>query len=299
MDRETLLTMLTLFFGGLAVQPFTALSLRSQPVACGRDAEQRAWLRLWLPVIPALAVSAWFCGWAMREPDPIQDHLDLWVQIVASLPFTIVVSRALLRAVWALACKPIDTGVYTVGLLRPQIVFSPFLAKKLDDDMIAAAWQHERAHVSHRDPLRIWLAQLATDLQWPWPWASERFDSWLEALEHARDDEARQRGVSGADLAAAVVTTVRLLQPCGASRPPARGVAMAAHARLSGNAGLLQRRIARLLLPLPATASDWIGPNKRRRPSLETIFLVTLTAACLLGAVYGPPILNRLLAWSF
>jgi hypothetical protein len=34
----------------------------------------------------------------------------------------------------------------------------------------------------HRDPLRIWLAQLATDLQGSSPGARERLSWWMAAL---------------------------------------------------------------------------------------------------------------------
>ncbi|MDE2608159.1 MAG: hypothetical protein KGL61_01165 [Burkholderiales bacterium] len=300
MERESLLTVLLILFGGLAVQPFAMLSLRTTPGLDGRSAERLAWLRLWLPVMPALMVAAWLCGWALREPDPVHDHLDRWVLIGACVPFAIVVWRAALRAVWALTREPFDagTGVCTVGLLRPQILFSPFLAKTLDDDMIDAAWRHEQAHVQHRDPLRIWLAQLATDLQWPWPGARQRLDTWLEALELARDDEARRHGASGAALAAALLSTLRRASLGAEAQARRNRVHLSAHARLTGNPQALQRRVALLLAPL-ADAPAASPRALTRFLQIEARFICMLMAAGILGALYGERILHPLLAWTF
>lgn len=299
MERESLLTVLLILFGGLAVQPFAMMSLRTTPAPDGRSAERRAWLRLWLPVMPALMVAAWLCGWALREPDPVHDHLDRWVLIGACVPFAVVVWRAALRAVWALTREPFDagTGVCTVGLLRPQILFSPFLAKTLDDDMIDAAWRHEQAHVEHRDPLRIWLAQLATDLQWPWPGARQRFDSWLEALELARDDEARRHGASGTALAAALLSTLRRSASGAEARARRSRTHLSAHACLTGDPQALQRRVALLLAPLAEAPA---APRAMTRfLQIEARFICLLMAAGILGALYGERILHPLLAWTF
>ncbi|TAL81367.1 MAG: hypothetical protein EPN46_05385 [Candidimonas sp.] len=300
MERESLLTILLILFGGLAVQPFAMISLRATPDPCSRSAERRAWLHLWLPVMPALTVAAWLCGWALREPDPVHGHVDQWVLIGACLPFAVVVWRAALRALWALTREPFDadTRVCTVGLLRPQILFSPFLAKTLDDDMIDAAWRHEQAHARHRDPLRIWLAQLATDLQWPWPSARQRFGTWLEALELARDDEARRHGASGAALAVALLRTLRQSSSTSRARTSVDGSRLDTHARLTGDPQALQRRIDRLLAPL---AEPYPASTRALKSFLqiEARFVCMLMAAGVFGALYGAPILHPLLASTF
>lgn len=296
MERETLLTLLVLLFGGMAMQPLAVISPQAAPHLGGRDAERHAWLRLWLPMTPTLCVAAWLCGWAMREPDPVRGHLDHWVLFAACLPFALIAARASCRAIWALTRTPPDTGVYTIGLFKPHIVFSPFLARQLDDDMIEAAWAHEKAHARHRDPLRIWLAQIATDLQWPWPWAGERMAIWLEALEQARDDEARQGGADGAALAAALLATVRR-QPCPAQpRCPGGVAALDTQANRSSRDGMLERRVGRLLAPLAETYPRRATPaGLIRRP--ETGFALALLAMCLLGMLWGPRLLAPLLAW--
>lgn len=295
MGRETLLTLLLLLLGGLAAQPLALLRFRLHLDEAPRIAERRAWLQLWLPVIPTLVVAAWLCGWALREPDPVHDHVDSSWLVAACLPFAVIVFRAALRAAWALLREPAELPICTVGLWRPRVLFSPLLARTLDEEQVRAAWEHEQAHVRHRDPLRIWLAQTATDLQWPWPWARERFDAWLEILECARDDEARCHGASGVDLAAAVVATARHFSAALESYG-ARGISPI-DAALLGDARSLHTRITRLLSPLPDIAGTqaWL----RYGDTAVAVVLATLAAvACALGAVYGELILHPLLVWT-
>ncbi len=299
MERESLLSILIMVLGGLVLQPFVwwpaAATAADLPPA---QLERRSWRRLWYPLVPAFLVAAWLCGWALREPDPVRDPLDPWVVLAVWLPFGLVVARALVRAAWSLLRNPVDCGVSTVGLIQPQVVFSPFLAKQLDDGVIRAALAHERAHAAHRDPLRIWLAQLVTDLQWPWPRAARRLEVWLEALELARDDEARAEGADGADLAAAVLGSVRYLERLAAPRPAMRltGTQLA-HARLTGDAGSLRRRVARLLAPasqqLRGASSD-IGSLGRA----AALWVPLLLTALALGAVYGQLLIRPLLGMT-
>ena len=292
MERESLLTVLLILFGGLVIQPFALIPPQAESERWDCNMERRAWLKLWLPIMPALLVAAWLCGWALREPDPVDDPLGRLVLIGACFPFGVVTVRAVLRAIWALFREPVDAGISTVGLFRPRILFSPFLAKSLDEGMLHAAWQHEQAHARHYDPLRIWLAQFATDLQWPWPWARKRFDAWLEALECARDDEARCHGVSGADLAAAVLAMARRTSSI---HSPTIDVRM--HASLIGDPQALQKRIARLLVPLPELQIE-PAQGPAGFPKIEVWLAGLLTMACALGTVYGEPVMHALLAWT-
>lgn len=177
MERESLTCILIVLLGGIALQPLVwwpPLGRADLPPA---ELESRSWRRLWYPVVPMLLVVASLCGWALREPDPVRDPLDPWVLLTVWAPFGLIFARAAARGVWSLLRSPVDCGVATVGLIQPQVVFSPFLAKQLEDGVIRAALAHERAHAIHRDPLRIWLAQLVTDLQWPWPSAARRLEA--------------------------------------------------------------------------------------------------------------------------
>jgi len=239
MDREYCLSFLIALVGGTTLLANGWWPVADVRAGSARGLERTTWRRLWLPVTPALAVASVFCGWALREPDPIPKGVPSSI-ILMSTPFLLLLARAVARGGWALITDPGDPGTATVGLLRPWIVFSPRLAKKLDDRQIDAALEHERAHVRHGDPLRIWLAQLATDLQWPWPQARERMQRWLAALELARDEEARARGIEGTDLAEAIIASARFCQ--NANQP--------AQAALTGQSAALKERIMRLLEPL-------------------------------------------------
>jgi hypothetical protein len=301
MERESLLSILTMLLGGMALQPLVWWPFADASDLPPAQLERRSWRRLWYPLVPTLLVAAWLCGWALQEPDPVRDPLDPWVLLAAWLPFGLIFARAGVRAVWSLLRTPVDCGVSTVGLIQPQVVFSPFLAKQLEDGVIRAALAHEHAHALHRDPLRIWLAQLVTDLQWPWPWAGRRLEVWLEALELARDDEARAAGADGADLAAAVLGSVRYLERI-AARPSGMSLAgtQLAHARLIGDPAALRKRVSRLLAPLPPLAPGRrgvsVGIGDLERAGLLLIPL--LLTALVLGTLYGEHLVRPLLGMT-
>jgi hypothetical protein len=283
MERESLLTVLTILLGGLALQLIGAwLSTHSRRKP-GFELERAAWLRLWRPLAPALIVAAWLCGWALSQPDPVPARVGPLVFVVCA-PFVLIGMRAILRAGWSLWGRPEQFGIVTVGLIRPHIVFAPALARLLDDRAIQAALAHERAHVRHLDPLRIWIAQFVTDLQWPWSSAQRRFETWLAALEHARDDEARAEGIEGADLAAALVASVRF------HRNFAPGIC----ARLIGDRSAFAERVKRLLQPLDS------APRDRTPTTLQVAFFLTLAllGALALGTIYGERFVGTLLAFS-
>lgn len=295
MERETLLTLLIMLLGGLALQPLGALFPSLPITADGALTERHSWLRLWLPMAPLLLVAAWLCGWALTEPDPVPDVTDPWVIVALCTPFVFLFARAALRAAWALLRRPPDCGVSTIGLIQPQVVFSPFLAKQLDDGVIRAALAHEHSHARHRDPMRIWLAQIATDLQWPWPSATGRFRMWLDALEQARDDEARSAGADGAELAAAVLASVRFLSDLTPEEQGRLEGTQLAHARLIGDSRALKERVSRLLAPVCGPPHEQLTLTvKWERTAMLLVPL--LIAALLLGALYGERVMHPLLA---
>lgn len=293
MERESLLVILAVLLGEVALQPFALWPSRPPRAATSAELERRTWIRLWIPLLPMVLIAAALLGWALRQPDPVRDRLDRGALLAVWAPFGLVFARAMLRALWAIARRPVDCGVSTVGLIQPQVVFSPFLAKQLGDETIRAALAHERAHALHRDPLRIWLAQWVTDLQWPWPSVRRRFDAWLDALELARDDEARMGGADGAELAAAVLASVRfLVQLEPQDRTCCKGSQLA-HARLTGDSRALRNRVSRLLSPLP----ELTRPQGRGIPGgVGYLLLALLPAAVLLGWAHGDRLVQTLLA---
>lgn len=279
MEREFLLATLIVLLGGLALQPFAVWSARIDDRSASRQLERHHWFALWWPTAPALTVAVWLCGWALSQPDPVPGHVGGLI-FIAAVPFAIVGGRAVVRAAWSLCHSPRAYGIVTVGLLRPRIVVAPELAIALDEHAMQAALAHERTHVRHRDPLRIWLAQFVTDLQWPWGPARRRFNGWLATLEYARDDEARAAGVEGADLAAAVLSSLRFQ------------LGIAAAATLIGRPEALPARIARLLRPLPDGLPDEEPPYLVVACGLAIAWLV----AIVLGIFRGERLISLLLA---
>lgn len=173
------------------------------------------------------------------------------------------------RAVRSLSRDGSFVPAATVGVVRPRVMLSPC-------PRALGALPQSSKHARYRDPLRIWLAQVATDLQWPWPAAARRFYAWLEALEWARDDEARRGGIEGEDLAEAVLAATRL----AGARAPALPVAPAATA----DADALRTRIARLLGPLPA--------ESRLAPRTSALVAGALLTAVAAGAAFGEAVLS-------
>ena len=198
----------------------------------GRAAERRSWRRVWSPLVPATVALAALCGWTIQEPR-LTDELLRPGALLGLIPLALIWLRAAFRAARALVPPRVAPVAATVGLLRPRVVVDTGLRRCLERLPLDAALAHERAHARHRDPLRLWLAQIATDLQWPNSLAQRRFDDWAETLELARDEEVRAGGVRGEDLAAALVAAVRLAR---------EGVAAAA-ARLTGPERALCERI--------------------------------------------------------
>ena len=295
MGREILLTLLITMSGGLILQVHAGWPADLPAGADPAALEHQAWLALWRPLAPISVCAAWLLGWWLTQPDPVRDPLNPLVVAALWLPFGLLFARAAVRGAWALVRELPEYGVSTFGFLQPQVVFPPFLARQLDEPVIRAALAHERAHARHRDPLRIWLAQLITDLQWPWPQAQRRLSAWLAALELARDEEARREGVEGADLAAAVLASVRYLGERAPRQRATFGGTQLAHARLLGEGQTLRHRVLRLLTPLSPTP----GAARARRLGLRRLvmpMIPLLLAAVLLGVVYGQLIMRPLLA---
>lgn len=206
------------------------------------DLELRAWRALVGPLVPLFCALAWMLGWALVEPEPA-DEIPPPTIVLAALVYGVVVLRALARALVVARRRPLIRSAGVVGLLAPRVSIAPGFEAELDVEERAAVLAHERAHAAGRDPLRIVIASLAADLQWPTPSASLRFARWRHALELRRDEDARRHGVAGSALAAAILVAAQY----GDQETPSAGVA----------AGELRARIDRLLgpEPLPRTAS--------------------------------------------
>jgi hypothetical protein len=268
-DRELVLGILALVLAGIGLQLGSRWP-RAEFVLVGSSgfSERRAWRRIWLPFTPLVVTFCALSGWAVREPE----HAE-WVPIalqLLSVPFILIWIRALSRAAQAVR-HPADLRTAGVtGIWRPRIALCDRFLAQIDDRAAAAAVAHEAAHVQHRDPLRFWLAQLATDLQWPSSRAADRLRAWTRVVEFARDDEACRAGVDGPDLAAAIIVAVQLQETdrCALA--------------LAGDPVDFETRIRRLLSSPPADTDD---PSPSHRFAL--IAAPALALAVLAGALWG------------
>ncbi len=277
MDPELILAIL----GPLMASPAAMLSgwrlCPTPAVRSARQLEHLLWSRLWIPLLPPALICAVLIGWALAEQRPADERLTLATALVA-FPFLVVWARALARAgccLWSWEQEPLAG---TVGFVRPVVLVSAALRRALDAKALAAVHMHEQAHASHRDPLRICLAQLATDLQWPCPAAPLRLRAWRRALEMARDEEARLAGADGLDLAAAILGAARLT--AGPGRP---STAFLDHE------SSFRERIERLMMP--AVADGGAAASVRT----AVCVLVSLACAIAAGAAFADPIVAALL----
>lgn len=235
-----------------------------------RGLEAEAWSQMLAALAPAVLALGVLVGWALQEPQPSDEAVHPAVLIVV-LPIAICWARAGARAIRSLLSRP-NVPAATIGFLLARVVIRADLAAALDSDALQAVRAHERAHARHRDPLRVWVAQLVTDLQWPLPAARKRFDVWLHALELARDEEAREAGVEGVDLAAGILAAAALR-----SSRWSFGVVAAIAAREAR----FDSRIRRLLEPLPPAP----GAPAETRGRFWTA--AGLAGAVALGFLYG------------
>jgi hypothetical protein len=265
-DRELLVVALTALVGG-GVAWLVAPLGRSDGMGPVWQREQRAWRLLIGPLVVVAYGSAMWFGWALQEPEETDERLAVfdWAGVALVLALW---TRALVRFVRSIVARP-ALPIAVVGLVAPRIVVDPELERVLDADAFAAALAHEAGHVRHRDPLRIALAQLATDLQWPWQQPRRRLESWRQLLEETRDDEAVLRGAQPEDLAAAIVGAARW-------RTRGAGACLADHP--------IERRIRRLLDGSPR------APEPRSR-GFAILIASGIVVALVIGFTIGDDLL--------
>ncbi len=281
MDREIVFAVLAVILVGVSLPVGSLLAAafdgQGDLRRPGKDVERHATRRLFLPLVPVTFAIALLLGWASAEPD--DSERIPWTSFVIAWPVLLVWGRTLVRACRALAPRRVRTAA-TVGIVVPRVVLDRHFAQQIDASACQAALAHERAHAMHRDPLRIWLAQIVTDLQWPLPGAKLRFDRWLGALELARDEEARAE-VDGADLAAAVIAAARIEKP-----------APFAYAGITSADAVLRLRIGRLLAPVLASS-----PRESPRATM-VLFLLAAAGFSFLGAGFGEALVRQVLGWD-
>jgi len=274
-DREVMVPLLALALAGASLRFGPLWPVPSANTTRPFLSEQRCWRRVWLPLVPAAILVAAIAGWAVFEPDP-SEILPASLVLLA-VPFIGVCVRAVWRALGGRRRQATVASAGVVGLLRPEVVIAEEFRRSVDERALAAALAHEAAHARHRDPLRLWLAQVATDLQWPSRRAERRLRAWARMLEFARDDEARWTGIEGDDLAAAILTAVGQQQ--AASATPG----------LFGDVLDLEHRIRRLLRRPPPRAR---APRSGWAFAIGAISVALTISLC--GAEYGERLVHAL-----
>jgi Zn-dependent protease with chaperone function len=278
MDREIVFWVLAGLVCGPVAAVFGLLAPGFSKILSGRELERRTWARLWLPLFPAALLFAVLAGWALQEPDKSDERVVL-PAVLGAAPFALIWIRAACRALRSLRTSTRQVPAATVGILRPKIFISPALRTRLDPRALRAVEEHEAAHQRHRDPLRLWLAQMAADLQWPSRRASGRFLAWRRALEMGRDEEACAYGVKGCDLAAALLAAACLTpSPSHATR-----------LTLVDACEPIRERVERLM-----TLEAGLAAFQKPKRTALLLIVAALSGALIVGALYGE-LLIRLL----
>ncbi len=278
MDRELVFAFLVAALCGCALLASAWWPSEADHSESRLPSERQSWRQLWLPFAPAALVFAALCGWALAEPasaEPVPKAVML-----TALPFALIFIRAAWRATRSLTISHEHLTIATVGFFRPRIVVSRNFSDLVDAAALAAALEHERAHARHRDPLRILLAQLATELLWPAPAATARLQAWKRALEISRDEEARSHGAAGPDLAAAILTSLRLSQSIV---PPAVAATLT-------DDNFIKQRVTRLLQPIEVE----IASEGRIGPVLFALS-IAIPLAMVIGVKFGERLIGTLL----
>lgn len=107
---------------------------------------------------------------------------------------------------------------HAAGAWAPRVLVSTRLLADLPPDLLAAALEHERAHLDRRDVLTRDVLAGCSLLAWPGAWSRVTV-AWEEAAEEAADAAAAER-VGGPVLARALVAVARMhLSPAPAAMP--------------------------------------------------------------------------------
>jgi hypothetical protein len=266
-----LFALLSLLFVGPLAWVGGALARRVPLGASGRATERLRWRAVWFPALPPALAFAALAGWAVQEPaDAERVHVGY---AVLAAPTAFTWARALGRAGVALVRGRRAAGpAVTVGLFAPRVSIDPRFARTLDCDELVAVRAHEEAHARRCDPLRVWLAQIATDLQWPLPGAAARYVEWRAALELARDEEARLAGADGGALASAIVKALRM-----------RAWAASPHAALVFRAEDVTERVRRNLTRRVPPDTDAPRAGVAPHAAFRVVLLAAAFGAGLLG----------------
>jgi Zn-dependent protease with chaperone function len=93
----------------------------------------------------------------------------------------------------------------TTGIFRPRVLVSTGLVALLNDAELRAVLAHERHHVTHRDPLKVWLIYALANALFFLPLARDLREVYLVRKELAADRDAIRLPGQKRDLASALL----------------------------------------------------------------------------------------------
>lgn len=140
------------------------------------------------------------------------------------------VSPAAVRVAASLA-----NPAFTIGLIKPRIYIASDACADLSDEELVSVIRHEKAHMSQLDPLRLGLLRFMANLFFWLPVFRQLAADFADETECLADDRAVNE--KPLVLASAIIKLARYRVAGG---PLVTGLA-------SGNAGVLERRIRRLI----------------------------------------------------
>lgn len=176
--------------------------------------------------------------------------------------------------------------IAVVGAFRPQLFIAKQIFQSLTTAELAAALQHENAHIRAYDNVKRTLVRACGDMTFI-PLGRDIDSAWLEASESAADElAAKEDHQLGLDLASAIVKIARLI-------PPGTRPAMTAGAFLAGDESGFRSRVRRLLetpanQQLKTADTGLIAQFRILIPAALTLILVALTIEShILPAIHG------------
>lgn len=280
MELEIMFPTLAAAFFGAVVWILATIPHSRASIGAPIHSERRAWWRLVWPLFAGVLVLAFFAGWALQEPNPADERVAHTLTVLAGLTGLILFRASWRAAVSLNTAQTVRLPIVTVGMLRCRCVVSEEFRRTARPEALRAALAHELVHMRRRDPLRIWVAQFAADLQWPVPFVRRRLDAWLLALELRSDDEAVAMGASSLDLAEALLLAARQISVH--TRSPVA-------AATTGDATALALRVRRLL------HEQRVCPLSRAGKSITFVLCSALVLASgLFGLLYGETLLGFL-----
>lgn len=95
--------------------------------------------------------------------------------------------------------------IFVAGIVRPTVYVSRGALQRMGDDELAAALQHERAHVANKDPALFSLLAFLRDLA---PSTDRAMTAFIQARERIADAEAA-RSAGSLALASALIAAVK------------------------------------------------------------------------------------------